>query len=794
LAVTGTLALGIGASTAMFSIGNAILLRPLPYPQPDRLVVLSGRDVRKGLTGERITLADFADWRARAPLFQQMGYSFLWPGSRSTIVRTTASRQVHSALVSSGWLRALGTQPLRGRIFTPGEDRRGAPLAALISEPFWESEFDRDPAILGRTLTIDSYDVKTYQIVGIMPAGLQFPSNSEVWLSLGAAQFEPPPPDAGKRCCAWLQVIARLRPGVSPEQAQRELNAVQASIYAAHGPADVSPAIAVTPLARHLTGDVRFAIQVLMAAVACVLLIACVNAANLLLARSGVRHQELAVRSALGATRWRIVRQMLVESLLLSAIGGTAGLAFALGALKLLVSFAPEIPRLHEVGPDAAFFGICAATALLSGIAFGLAPALQSAGSGFVHGQPMIGGVRRRLRDGLVVAEVALSTVLLVGAALLLRSLGRLDAIDPGFHPQGVLAASIDMTSAAYSSSAEPGPNRPQLSFRRVLDGLRGLPGVTVAAGTNRLPLAGIVEGQGEIVTVEGGAGDTSLRGDERAVTPEYFRVMGMSLRSGRAFTEADNDQSESVVIVDEAAARRYWPGSSPIGRRMAVINPRFPAIQWKKVVGVVSSVRYTALDVPGRPQFYVPYLRGEWRNASVVIRTESDLATLGRAIRRQVASADPNAVVTGIRPMEALVEGSTAQMRFRTRMLSAFSLLALLLAAAGIYGVMSCVVEQRTAEMGLRMALGARRIDIFRLVLGRAVLLVAVGLALGNIAANWLQQLIAGLLFQTSASDSAALSAVAAILLLSALAACWAPSQRAARVDPLIALRNRLQ
>ncbi|HXB70613.1 MAG TPA: ABC transporter permease [Candidatus Acidoferrales bacterium] len=822
--VAGTLALGIGAATAMFSLGNAVLFRALPYPEPDRLVVLWSRNPQKAIEQERVTLADFADWRARARVFDEIGYSFLWPGSRSTVVRTPAFVAVRSAQVTSSWLRALGVRPVRGRIFTPDEDRRGADLAALISDDFWQQQFGRDPAILGRTLTVDSYDVKYYRIVGVMPSEPSYPAGTEVWLSLGAAQFEPPAPGAGQRCCAWTEVIARLRRGVPVEQAQTELNGIESAILAEHGPADVNPAVSVVPLARYRTATVRRPILILMAAVGCVLLIACVNAANLLLARAGLRQREMAVRGALGATRFRIVRQLLTESAMLSAAGGTGGLILGIAVLDALRNMAPDIPGLSQVRPDAALLLICAAIAVLTGIGFGLAPALQSAGTQFVHGQPGVGGVvggqRRRLGDMLVIVEVALSTVLLVGAALLLRSLERLDTIDPGFRPEGVITARIDMSSATYSTSALPGPNRPQVFFRRLLEQVRALPGVTAAGGTNRLPLAGVIDGQGDIVTVEGMPTGHSLHGSQRSVTPDYFRVMGMRLLSGRVFTEADTDESEAVVVVDEAAAARFWPGLDPIGRRMTTINPRFasPTPHWMKVVGVVANVRHAGLDAAPRPQFYVPYFRGEWRNAFLVVSRlsgpligargsgavgrgqlsggrpgdpRSGEGALGLALRRLVAVADRNAVVTEVRPMEALLAASTSPHRFRARLLTAFSMLALLLAAAGIYGVMSCVVERRTAEIGMRMALGARAADIFGMVLGRGLVLAGAGLAIGSGAALMLRNLIAGLLFETSASDPLAISAAAALLLATALAACWAPSQRAARVDPLIALRH---
>jgi len=588
-------------------------------------------------------------------------------------------------------------------------------------------------------------------------------------------------------------VVARLRRGVSVEQARRELDGIQNSILAEHGPADVNPAVNVMPLSRYLTDGVRRAILILIAAVGCVLLIACVNAANLLLARSGLRRHEMTIRSALGAPRLRIIQQLLTESVLLSAAGGIAGLALGWAALQVITAIAPNIPRLNEIRPDATFVAICAATALLTGILFGLAPALQLTGSSFVHGQAAIGGPARRLRDVLVVTEVALSTVLLVGAALLLRSLERLNTVDPGFRAAGVLTANIDMTSATYSTSAQPGPNRPQIFFHRLLDQVRTIPGVVAAGGSNRLPLATALEPRGDVVAIEENPNDSSLRGDSRAVTPDYFQAMGMRLLSGRGFTEADTDESEPVVIVDETAARLYWPGRDPLGRRMATINTRFPTPtpRWMRVVGMVADVRHTRLDTASRPQFYLPYFRGEWRNAFLVVRTQGDPAVLGSTLRKQIGDVDRNAVVTDVRRMEALVTASTSQPRFRARVLAAFSVLALLLAVAGIYGVMLYVVEQRTPEIGLRMALGARAIDIFVMVLGRGAALSVTGLAIGIGAALMLHRLIASLLFETSPTDPIALAEVGVLLLVAALAACWAPSRRAARVDPLVALRH---
>jgi putative ABC transport system permease protein len=793
LSVVGTLALGIGTTTAMFSVGNTVLLTPLPYPEPDRLVMLWGRNPQKGLEQQRVTMADFSDWRARSHVFEKMGYSFLWPGSRSRIVRTSAPQEVPSALVSSTWLSALGVRPALGRIFRPEEDHMGAHLVAMISDRFWQQQFGRDPRALGRALTIDNFTLKDYQVVGVMPAGLEFPRGTDLWLSLGAAQFEPPAPGAGQRCCDWLEVIARLRRGVSVEQARAELDGIQSSILAEHGPADVNPAVGVVPLARHLTGAVRRAILILMAAVGCVLLIACVNAANLLLARSLLRKREIEMRSALGATRLRIVGQLLTESLMLSMAAGLAGLVLASWLLPALKAIAPNVPRLNEVRADTAFLAICAATAVLTGIVFGLAPALQWTRSGFVHGQAGAGGQGRRLRDILVIAEVALSTVLLIGAALLLRSLERLNTVDPGFRPGGVLTAHLDMSSVMYSTSAKPGPNRPQVSFRRLIEKMRNAPGVVAAGGANRLPLAGIVEGQGDAVVTDDSPSVGRLHGSSRAVTPDYFTVMGMPLLRGRAFTEADTDESELVVIVDEAVARRYWPGRDPLGQRMATVNTRFPSAprHWMKVVGVVAPVRSDGLDTVSLPQFYVPYFDGEWRSPYMVVRTAGDPAAFGATLRQLVNATDGNAVVTEVRPMDALVSASTALLRFRTLLLGAFSALALLLAAAGIYAVMAYTVEQRTSEIGVRMALGARTLDIFRMVLGRGVILAVVGLAIGLVAALALRGLIAALLFETSASDPLALSLVAVLLLLTALGACYVPSLKAARVDPLVALRH---
>jgi len=775
----------------MFAIGNGVLFRPLPYAHADRIVFLWGANPQKGIDQARVTLADFADWRARTQLFEELGYSFLWPGSRNTIVRTPASRAVASAMVSSAWMRTFGLQPQIGRLFTPDEDRRGAPLAVLISDRFWSEQYGRDPSVLGRTLIVDSYNVKNYQVVGVMPPELLLPTATDVWLSLGAAQFEPPAPDAGARCCEWLEVIGRLRPGVSIDRARVELNTLQSSILAAHSSTNVNPTVAVVPIAHQLTRGVRAAILLLMAAVACVLLIACVNAANLLLARSGVRAREIAIRYALGATRARVVRQLLVEALLLAGAGAALGLWLGSFMLQAVKAIAPNVPRLADVHIDGAFIWICASLAVVTGVAFGLAPAFAFAGASFAHGRSGAGGPGRRLRSALVIAEVALCTVLLAGASLLLRSITRLTAVDPGFRSQSLLTARIDMTSAAYSTSAQPGPNRPQLSFRRILDRVKSAPGVLDAGGANRMPLSGDVEELGSLVLVEGRT-DGYQRGFQRSVTPEYFGTMGIKLLAGRPFTEADTDQASAVAIVNQATARRYSPGLDPIGHRFAGINERFPSPtpHWMQVVGVVADVRQSRLDAPPNPEYYVPYLRGEWRSPYLVARVSGDPTALAAAIQRLVASADPNAVTTDIRPMDMLVDASSAPLRFRARLLASFAMLSLLLAAAGIYGVMSCLVEQRTAEIGVRMALGANTQRIFAMVMGSGLALTLAGVALGIAGALALRRLIAALLFETSPTDPAALFTVAAVLLAAALAASWAPSRRAALLDPIRALR----
>ncbi len=452
---------------------------------------------------------------------------------------------------------------------------------------------------------------------------------------------------------------------------------------------------------------------------------------------------------------------------------------------------APNIPRLNEARPDAAFFAICAATAVLTGIGFGLAPALQCSGSQFVHGPASAGSGGKRWRDALVVGQLALSTVLLVGAALLLRSLERLDALDPGFRPENVLTARIDMTSETYSTSAEPGPNRPQLAFARILAQVTALPGVIAAGGANRLPLAG--EGEGDILAIEGRPADGALRGGGRAVTPDYFRAIGERQLRGRNFSETDTDRSEAVAIVNDVAAGRYWPGLDPIGRRMAVVNPRFPSPEphWMKVVGVVAAVRHEGLDRAPRPQYYIPYLRGEWRSPYLVVRAAGDPMGIGPTLRRTVAAVDGNAVVTDLVSMDSLVSASSAPLRFRARLLGAFAFLALLLAAAGTYGVMSCMVEQRTAEIGVRMAVGADTGDIFAMVLGRGAALAGTGLVIGVFGGLMLRRVMTTLLFETEVTDPVALTAAVALLLLAALGACGAPSVRAARLDPLVALRQ---
>ena len=781
-----TLALGIGANSAIFSVVNAVLLRPLPYPNADRLISIKRIDPRGGNVGETISYPTYEDMRDQVPSLQHAAAynaAYAWLGGGAEPER------IEGAYASAGLFSTLGVAPALGRAYTDEEDRQGAPLVAVISHGLWQRRFGSDRGIIGREILLDG-DKTT--VVGVMPAGFNFPVGPkamEYWVPLGSSAYGEM---LKNRAANNHSLVASLKPGADVRQAQAELDAIYERLAGLYPEAYAGGGVRVNDLHKEIVGNVRPALLVLLASVAFVLLIACANVANLLLARAATRGREMALRTALGATRGRIVRQVLTESLLLSATGGVVGLLVALWALPLLVSVNPgNIPRVAEVSLDWRLFSFAVGVSVLTGVLFGMAPASKVARLNLNEslkegGRGSSGGPgRNRVRSLLVVSEVALSLVLLVGAGLLIRSFAALLATPPGYDPSRVLTVTLDTPLGAYAER--------ERFFQQVGERVGQLPGVEAAGLTSLLPLS---------------AYDTSIvfkfegrpeprPGEEPvarplAVDPDFFRVMRMPVRKGRGLDRQDTSRSMKVVVVNEELARKYFPGEDPTGKRLVLYNTYAKSEPTPyEVVGVVGDIRHRGLNVPATPEFYVSYLQMPPPRMTLVVRSAApDLAGLASSVRGAITEVDEGALVWEFRQMDDLLSESVAPQRFNALLLGLFALVALALSATGILGVMSYTVAERTHEIGVRIALGAQSGDILKLVVGRGMLLTLGGVALGSAAALGLTRLMSGLLYGVSADDPATFIGIAVLLSAVALAACYLPARRATRVDPLVAMR----
>jgi putative ABC transport system permease protein len=775
-----TLALGIGANTAIFSVLYAALLRPLPYPDPGRLMGLSVLD--GGSRYERSV-----DWRE---------YRFLDENSRvfeSLAVSTNLGFNVFTGgeadrargmRVSSGFFHALGVSPLLGRAFSPDDDRLGGPNVAMLSYGYWRRRFGGDRSIVGRAITLDG---APYTVVGVMPSGFQTQPQADVWSTVGQVSRT-----VGSG--ANLRLTGRLKAGLSPARAGAEFASTAAAFKEAFS-GRISPdaRLELHPQRQLIVSDLRTPLQVLFGAIGFVLLIACANVAGLLLGRAAGRGRELAVRVALGASRGRVIRQLLTESVLLSLIGGAVALLLARWGLDALLTFVPADIKAMGVRLDWWAIGFTFALSLASGVVFGLLPAWQASRPD-VHEGLKEGSGRTtaavghgRMRDALAVAEIALSLVLLVGAGLLIRTVGNLLRTDPGFDPRHVLSAEIWLNGTGYDSSAAIAGFYHRLTSRVEL-----LPGVRSAAVVEAgLPLE---RGGNQYVTIEGRADGASV--DYRTVTPGYFRTLGIPLARGRAFGAGDVEGADPVAVVNESFARRYLADRVAVGRTVSFDGGRRPP---RRIVGVVGDVR-SFIGSPARPTVFLPsaqtpagYTRifGSWFPIHVVVSAAGDPAAMVVGVTRAIHDTDPRVPVGRVRPLEEVLSQSVAESRFQMLLLSVFAGLALVLAAVGIYGVMSYLVAQRRHEIGVRLALGAVPREVLRLVLRRGLGLALTGAALGLLGSVALTRLLGGFLYGISPADPATYAAVTALLLLVALAACFIPARRAARVDPVVALRS---
>lgn len=778
-----TLALGIGANTAIFSVVNAVLLRPLPYAHPEQLVQVFG--TQSQLAEAPCSPANFLDWKERNEAFAGIA---AYTNEGYNLTGSNTPERLRGTRVSADFFSLLGVQPILGRAFTAEDDQEGRDEVVILSHQVWQRRFGSDPSIIGRSLLLNN---KNRTVLGVMPARFSFgDSRIDLWTPIAFSAEEKTTRDTN-----YIYVVARLKPGVTFDKAQAHMSMLARQQAEQHPKTNTSVGVGLKTLADQLVGDVRPMLWVLLGAVAFVLLISCGNVANLLLARATDRQKEIAIRSALGASRSRVIRLLLTESVLLALIGGSLGLLLAVWGIDLLVSLKPtNLPRLEEIGIDAPIFGFTLALSLLTGTAFGLVPALQISKTDLNEtlkesSRSASGGrARHRVRSLLVISEVALSLVLLIGAGLMIRSFARLLAVDPGFKPDHVIIANIALPTSKYSKTEQQTD-----FFEQLMDRVRALPGVQYAAVVNDLPLYGSnstgfdVEGRPPYLP-----GHRPLI-DFRSASPDYFRAMGIPLLKGRAFTPSDTAHSPPVVIVNETMVRKFFGNEDPLGKRIGLSAPK----DWREIVGVIGDIRTHGLDAEVRPESFVPifqnapgYLTGTISSMSLVARTASDPSALAATIRGQVQALDKDQPVTSVTTLEEYVAESVAQRRFNMLLLGVFAALALILATGGIYGVIAYSVSQRAHEMGIRIALGAHARDIFKLVISQAMLLTIIGIGIGLLGAFALTRLMTSLLYQVSPTDPFIFAALTLLLAFIGLAASYLPARRATKVNPIVALR----
>jgi putative ABC transport system permease protein len=780
----GTLALGIGANAAIFSVVDAVLLRPLPYGSPERLVAVYQTLPRQGVSSNGASYLNYLDF-ARARSFEGLGavrmhdFTLTGWGEPALVVGGTVTANVFPL---------LRTRPLLGRGIEPSDGGASASPVAVLGEKLWRERFGADPGVLGRTVRLDE---KPFTIAGVMPASFKTPPDvppAELWTPL---EQDPVFADLEqKRGGHYLTLVGRLKDGVTREAAEAELATIASTLAREYPKEDEGWGVRLVPLSESFVAGVRTALIVLLGAVGFVFLIACANVANLLLARASARSREVAIRSALGASRADLIRQFLVESLLLGLLGGALGLALAASTAGALRAWLPAgLPRIGEVGIDARVLAFGLAASLVAAIVFGIAPAVGAADRrlwGWLRDGAAGAGEgrgKRRLRGALVVAETALSFVLLVGAGLLARSFVRLQHVPLGFNPDRVLTAGMSLPRSQYAH-----PDEWRSFYTSLVGRLESAPGVEAVAASLPLPLYG--GGLNFAFRIEGReeTPGNDLTANYTALTPGYFRVLQIPLVRGRFPDARDSADAARVCAVSAAFAKRYFPGQDPIGRRL-IFGFKEPVP--REIVGIVADVKRDGRGAESRPEMYVPFAQEPWWAAYVVLRTAGDPAHLSGVVRAEVRALDPGLPIESVQPMTEMVADSVAQPRFRTTLLSLFGVVALLLALVGTYGVLSYSVGSRTREVGIRVALGAERGDVLRLVVAEGLSLTGVGLAAGILGAVLLTRFLSTLLFDVGRFDPATYAAVAAALIVAGLLACWVPARRATRVDPVRALRS---
>jgi putative ABC transport system permease protein len=769
-----TLALGIGVNTAIFSVINAVLLRPLTYSDPARLVTFRSHQ----------SAPDLADIEAQSRTFSKIG------GEVRQGLDYTAGRepvQLQIGQVTGGFFETLGVSAERGRVITAADDKPGAPFVVVLSQALWRGQFNADEQILGKTIPLSG---NVYTIIGVMPATFVSPrDNTEAWTPVHVSN----PLAANFRGVHFLRTYARLAAGVTLEQARAEMQVIDQNLAAQYPEENKNRATLIVPLHERIVGQSRQSLLVLFAAVSLVLLIACANFANLLLARSAEREREFVIRAALGAGRWRLMRQLLTESLLVSLAGGLIAVWLAIWGTRLLIWFKPEnLPRLREINVDLRVLGFTFGVALLTGIIFGLLPAWTASRGGVSEAlkeggrSATAGSARQLLRRVFVIAELAIALILLVGAGLLIKTFWKLRSVEPGFRPDHLLTMRVELPEARYKEKDK------QTRFRtQALQAIDSLPGVQ-GAMVSELPLSGdtldhefLIDGRPPIAPGD----EPSLQ--TRSVMGDYFQVMQMPLRAGRNFGPQDfGAQAQRVGIVNESMVRMYFPNEDPLGKR--VRWARDPVNRWFTIVGVVGDVKHFGLDLPELPALYSPYPEADpWKRwMTFIARTQSDPGAMSQAIKQQIWKIDPQLPLTRVQTMNEVAASSFAARSFNMFLLAIFAGLALVLAAVGIYGVMSYAVTQRAQEIGIRMALGARAPDVLALILRSGLTMTLIGVVIGLSGALALTRVMRTLLFGVTPTDTLTFVAVSAVLIVVALLACYLPARRASKVDPLVALR----
>jgi putative ABC transport system permease protein len=775
-----TLALGIAANTAIFSVIQAVILRPLPFRVPDRLVWLNGKLV--GLTDEGgVSPPDFRDYRANNRTFERiaaMGYA-----ASPSNLSEQKPEQVLSNLASAGFFTCLGIRPLLGRDFLLSDEQVDEPQVAVLGYGVWNRDFGGDRKIIGRVIRMDG---RPLTVVGVLPSDVPLLSEAQVWL---------PTPMLNRfmnfRMGHSLKAIGRLKPDITLQQSQADLDAIALQLQQQYTDTNKNWWMRQRPLREVLIGPARPALLLMWGAVGLLLLIACVNVANLLLARSILRQKEFALRTALGASRMRMMRQALTESVLLSVAGGTLGIVAAAGIIRLLHVFGPlDVPRLHESTMNPAVLVFTVGISLLTGIAFGLVPALQISGTQFNQGLRESGRMvapasHKRLGNALVIGEIAVSLALLVSAGLLIKSFWRLVRVSPGFQTDHVVTAKLSLPLSSQGSYSKP-TARVQF-WRQLEDRVKVLPGVEVVGATNELPLSGMHTD--DPFQIPGHTYGHSEFDDAqfRQVTTGYLAVMKIPLITGRWFDEHDDAVSPGVVVVNQAFVKRFFPDRDVIGQPLHLMGDTQPT---RQIIGIVGDVRHVALSEPDWPEMYVPYAQYAAPTMNLVVRAAANPMDLAGALQAEVGNVDKDITLSSVTSMDDIVDASLSQPRFSSQLLGIFASLALLLAAVGLYGLMAYGVSQRRAEIGIRMALGAKREDILKLILRQGSRLAAMGIAIGLIASLAATRVLSSMLFAVTPQDPETFLAVAVLLIAVAMSACYFPARRAAKVDPMVALR----